>query len=211
MRSQESAVRPKGITAVALVLTLAAFGGCASSQAAQQQPTSTATASRAEGAGHEHGKQAGMMEMCPMRVPGATVSVADTEGGVAVVFKTTGDVAELRRRVRHMAEMHNRHHAEGTMACCQGMMGGGRDAGATPEQGGRGMMMGGSHAGMVPAMAAAEDVEGGARIVLTPKDSAQLGALRTHVRDHAERMGRGECPMMMMGGASQSSEHQHER
>jgi len=206
---RESAVRLKGITAVALVLAPAALAGCASSQAAQQ-PAPATVGSRAKGAGHEHGQQAGMMEMCPMRVPGTTVFVSDTEGGVAVVFKTTGEVTELRHRVRRMAEMHNRHHAEGTMASSKGMMGGGRDAGTTPEQGGRGMMMGMSHEGMVPATAGVDDVEGGARLVLTPKDPSQLGSLRTHVHDHAERMTRGECPMMM-GGTSQSSEHQHER
>ena len=136
MLRQESAGPSKGITAVALGAALAALGGCAASQAAQQRP-SPATVSRAEGADHEHGQQTRMMAMCPMRVPGTTVSVSDTEGGVAVVFKTTGEVTELSHRVRHMADMHNRHHAEK------------------------------SHDGMVPATAAAEDVEGGARIVLT--------------------------------------------
>jgi hypothetical protein len=72
------------------------------------------------------------------------------------------------------------------------------------------MMMGMSHEGMVPATAAVDDVEGGARIALTPKDPSQLGSLRTHVRDHAERMSRGECPMMK-GGPSHASEHQHEK
>lgn len=213
MLSHESSVRPWGIPTVALVLTLASLAACAASQPAQQQPAPATAASRTEGADHEHGQQAGMMEMCPMRVPGTTVSVSDTERGVAVVFKTTGDVTELRRRVRHMAEMHNRHHAEGTMGCCQGqgMMGGGRDAGTAPEHGGRGLMMGMSHERMVPATAAGEDVEGGARIVLTPKDPSQLAALRTHAHDHADRMARGECPMIMMGGASQPSEHQHEK
>lgn len=210
-RSQASAVRAKGIAPAALVLALIALGGCASSQTAQRQPVSTAAAPPTEGADQGHDHQAGMMEMCPMRVPGTTVSVSDTEAGVAVVFRTTGDVAELRRRVRYVAEMHNRHHAEGAMACCRGMTNGGQETGGTPDQGGRGMMMGMSHEGMVPATAAAEDVDGGARIVLTPEDPSQLGALRTHVHDHAERMARGECPMMMMGGAGQPSERQDER
>jgi hypothetical protein len=106
MPNRESAVGKKGFNTAALVLALAAIGGCASSQAAPQ-PAPATSGSRAEGAGHEHGHQAGMMEMCPMRVPGTTVSVSDTDGGVAVVFKTTGDVNELRHRVRHMAEMHD--------------------------------------------------------------------------------------------------------
>ena len=69
--------------------------------------------------------------------------------------------------------------------------------------------MGMSHEGMVPSSATVEDVEAGARIVLTPNDPAQLGALRTHVHGHAERMARGECPMMMMGKDGEHSEHKH--
>lgn len=209
-RSQVSAVRARGSAPAALVLALTALAGCASSQTAQRQPVSTAAAPQMEGADQGHDDQAGMMEMCPMRVPGTTVSVSDTEAGVAVVFRTSGDVTDLRRRVRHMAEMHNRPHAEGEMACCRGMMDGGQETGGTPERGGRGMM-GMSRDGMVPATAAAENVDGGARIVLTPEDPSQLGALRTHVHDHAERMAQGECPMMMMGGAGQPSERQDER
>lgn len=64
-----------------------------------------------------------------------------------------------------------------------------------------GGMMGSGHmkAMMVPSNARAEDVEGGARIVLTPKDPAELQTLRDHVRGHAERMAAGYCPMMWSG------------
>jgi hypothetical protein len=66
-------------------------------------------------------------------------------------------------------------------------------------------MMGMSHE-MVPSTDAGEDTEGGGRIVLTPKEASDLVALRKHVRDHAERMARGECPMMMMGHAGAHSD-----
>ena len=56
---------------------------------------------------------------------------------------------------------------------------------------------------MPTATAAAEDIEGGARLILQPKDPAQLGALREHVRMKAQRMAGGECPMMSHGMKAQ--------
>jgi hypothetical protein len=163
------------------------LGGCASTSLARTEPATGTSAARAIEPG------AGMMSaMCPMDVPGAAVTPTDVNGGVALVFTTgAGDVAELRQRVRSMAEMHNRHHAGG-------MMMGGRGAG-----GGRGGMMGGGMR-MPAASASVEDVEGGARLVLRPRDPAQLGALREHVRMQAGRMAHGECPMMSPGAVGTS-------
>jgi hypothetical protein len=180
------------------------LAGCASTSGARKEPTTGTTAVSA----HEPGMGMGMMDgMCPMQVPGTTVTSADLEDGVALVFATsTGDVAELRRRVQRMAEMHNRYHAAGEMMMGdQGPGGAGAEkehgAGAAPGHEGRdrgGMMMGGGM--MMPAATAAvEDIEGGARLVLRPKDPAQLEALREHARMMAGRMARGECPMMSPG------------
>ena len=56
-------------------------------------------------------------------------------------------------------------------------------------------MMGGGL--MMPAATASvEDSEGGARLLLRPKDPAELEALREHARMRAGRMARGACPMM---------------
>jgi len=54
-----------------------------------------------------------MGESCPMAVPGTSVRAEEVAGGTAMVFTTTGDVAELRRRVSAMADMHNKHASEG--------------------------------------------------------------------------------------------------
>jgi hypothetical protein len=147
-----------------------------------------------------------------MQVAGATVSAADTDRGAALVFVTkTGDVADLRKRVRQMAEWHNQHHS-GPM-----MMGAGQDGGYGMMGRGRGMMgrgdgtmgrgrgmmgrgmMGHGDGGygmpMVPVTASVEDVEGGARLVFVPKDAAQLATLRAHVQERATRMAPGECPL----------------
>jgi hypothetical protein len=125
-----------------------------------------------------------------MAVEGTTARAEDVDGGVAMAFTTTGDVAELRRRVAHMAEMHGSHPG-----------------------GGHGMMMGEGHPGgmmgegmkMPPATARSEDIEGGARIVFTPKDPADLAALREQTRRHAEQMASGQCPMMAMHAGAEAA------
>lgn len=179
----------------------ALLAGCASTSSARSEPTTSAAAAPA----HEHGM--GMMgDMCPMQISGTTVTSADVEGGVALAFTTsTGDVAELRQRVRRMAEMHKHRHATGGMMM-EGHGAGGaasehdHGAAAKPghEGGGRGgMMMGGM---MMPgATASVEDSEGGARLILRPKDPGRLEALREHARMRADRMAHGECPMMSPG------------
>lgn len=120
-----------------------------------------------------HGEMTGMG--CPAAVPGTEVSVENTPDGVALSFTSTNDVAEVRRRTRAMAAMHEHMMESG------GMM--------EP-----GEMM------MVPSSARAEEIDGGARIVLTPTDPAQLAALRAHVHAHANQMASGHCRMMKHHG-----------
>ena len=102
-----------------------------------------------------------------------------------MAFTTTGDVAELRRRVARMAEMHDQHHGEGHGSKT-------------------GMHAGEMHDGMKmpPSTARSEDIEGGARLVFTPRDPTDLAKLREHTRQHAEKMALGhECPMLHGHGA----------
>src|SRR5262245_13165270 len=57
-----------------------------------------------------------MMQNCPMQVPGAEVSIQDTNDGIALTITTSsGDVAELRRRVESMAKMHSNDGMYGNM------------------------------------------------------------------------------------------------
>ncbi len=56
---------------------------------------------------------------------------------------------------------------------------------------------------MPAATASVEDLESGARLILQPKDPAQLGALREHVLMKAQRMAGGECPMMSPGSVGE--------
>ncbi len=160
--------------------------GCAANSGARSEPTTSGAIAPNP---HEHGggDHGGMMAgMCPMKVSGTTVAATDVDGGIALTFTTKGEsVAEVRQRVRRMAEMHNNagsgehQHVAGAGA---GHVGGGQG----------GMMMGGGM--MMPAATASvEDLEGGARLILRPNDPAHLATLQEHVRMKAKRMAHGEC------------------
>lgn len=150
---------------------------------------------------------------CPVEVPGTSVSVEDTSTGAAMVFVTTGDVAELRKRVTAMAAKHNAHH--GAMGALPDGTGGGgehagHDMGAMPGGGAHaGHDMGGGHAGhdmsgmhggggggmiMMHSKAEAADIEGGIKATFTvaPADVAKIQA---ELRMHAQHLAAGTCAM----------------
>jgi hypothetical protein len=188
-----------GILLVAITLAL---GGCASSRTSRQSST-TGPAAAATGAPQQPARHGAMMSremaaMCPMAVEGTTARAEDVEGGAAMVFTTTGDVAELRRRVAHMAEMHNRHHGE-EHERGMGMQSARPGSGAGHAHGGAGRS-GGMMMKMPPATARSEEVQGGARLVLVPRNPADLTMLREHVHAHAQQMASGKCPMMSPHG-----------
>jgi hypothetical protein len=124
-----------------------------------------------------------------MRLPGASVAEADTPGGAAIVFTTTGDVDALRARVRRMAEMHERI-AHGGM---------GRASGGGPETG-QGMHCGCPAMGNSAEQVRAEDIASGARLVFVPAAPADLDSLRDRLRAHVQRMqSQHGCAMMHEG------------
>lgn len=95
-----------GAFGILLLSAVGAVTACSSNTANQRADTPSSARGNSE--------RGSMVEAsCPMSVAGTTASVEDTDGGVAVAFKTrSGDVSELRRRVKQMAEVHNRYHAE---------------------------------------------------------------------------------------------------
>lgn len=155
-----------------IVAVLVAFAGCARPDAGRQ------VAEPANPPGQTgRGGQAACG--CPMMVPGATASVADIDGGVAITWSAPpSEVASLRGRIHGMAQQKG-----GMMAACS------CHAGA-PTQGMTSMQA------MPPADVRADDVEGGARLTFTAKNPADVPALRTHVHVHMEHMKSGGCPMM---------------
>jgi hypothetical protein len=125
-------------------------------------------------------------QSCPMFADDVTVALSDTPDGVALTFKTNGDVALLRERAEHMALMYSTHRGRHMQWRQMGYHG-------RPGMGRRhGMMHGGM--GPWPAVdASVEDVERGARITMTPEDPAMLDSLRQRARLHQQRMQSGEC------------------
>jgi hypothetical protein len=173
-------------SSLALAIALAACGGGSSSA---PRPT---TAER----------PAMPADMCPVDVPGTTVTAEDTEAGGALVFVTTGDVAELRRRVAAMAAMHNEHH--------QGGAAGGAPAASEPPMHG----MHGMHGGDAPppammalmhSRAAASDIEGGARVDLAASPG-EAPAVQAAVREHAAAMAHNGCALH---GGHEHGGHEH--
>ncbi len=176
-----------------VAMSVLVIAGCASSQA-NREPTTPAPAATSQA--QQEGTRGDMKGMCPMEVEGTAVNAEDVEGGVALTFTTSTDVAELRRRVAHMAQMHGQHgmgmHA--SAGAGDGHAHDGQPSDASPHR--DGMMAGGM---MMPAATArSEEVEGGARILLTPQDTADLEKLREHARHMTGRMSPGRCPMKSM-------------
>jgi hypothetical protein len=145
---------------------------------------------------------------CPVSVPGTSVSVEDAPSGAALVFVTTSDVADLRRRVAAMASMHNEHHQ------AMGPLPDGSDAGS--GRGGHDMTAhadhgaGGGHAGHdmsvseheghaggmigVHSKALVSDLDDGAKITFVA-NSADMRKLHDELRMHAQHLARGTCRM----------------
>jgi hypothetical protein len=183
------------LPAVFLSLAMAACGGGAASSTTASSTPKAAPSEAAD-------------PSCPVAVPGTSVTVEDTPTGAALVFVTTGDVAEVRRRVSSMASMHNDHH--GSM----GALPDGKDSGhaghdmsghAGHDMSGHGGhaghdMSGGKHAGHAGGMigvhskAEASDIEGGAKITFTAS-SADVAKLQSELRMHAQHFSAGTCAM----------------
>lgn len=187
--------RTLALSFIALAGTACMHGAHAGTSSASQP--ATAAAAPAAPAGGD------MSAVCPMNVPGTRVTAEDTATGETLTFTSTPDQAQaLQARVHAMADMHNRRHAGqashgGTGGMHHGMMGGmhGGHAGhATPGDG----ASGGGMAGMMPpaAHAAVEDLPDGARLVLTPRDPADLPRLQQTVRMHAQQMQQHGCAAM---------------
>jgi hypothetical protein len=157
-------------------LLVAALGGVASASLSVTNPTPASAAPAPAAAA-----------ACPMEVPGTTVQMIGTDDGVALVFRTTGDVGMLRHLVKRMAIMHNQSEI------------------AKGEPAARGTPRGAVHPTVFfmlpPSQATAVEIDGGASLVLTPRWSHQLTELRRQARRHADALTASRrCPL---GGAPQ--------
>jgi hypothetical protein len=145
---------------------------------------------------------------CPVSVAGTSVTVEDTDTGAALVFVTTGDAAELRRRVAQVASSHNDHHAamgplpDGTEQASHDH--GGHTGHAAPT-GHAGHAMPGSHAGHgaggpagsmigVHSKATTIEIEGGVKLQFLA-GAPDVARLQGELRMHAQHLGAGTCAM----------------
>lgn len=115
----------------------------------------------------ERAEKQEMADTCPMQARGTKVSAIDVEGGAAIDFIAADAKGVAELRDRTL-RMAGLHndHHEGSMKM------------------------------MITATASVADLPGGARFILRPADLGQLDALRDQTRKGAERMAKGECPMM---------------
>jgi hypothetical protein len=144
-----------------------------------------------------HGHSGDSMAACPMAVPGAKVSTANTATGEALTFvtNTPDEVAELRRRVHAAAEMHNKNHASG--GTHGDMMGDETMGGMMGSDHMKGTAMGGDHmkgGTMMPqSHATVADVDKGACMTLTPSSATDLKELQSAINVRAEHMQQHGC------------------
>ncbi len=185
-----------------IVLFLAACSGGGSSKPATTTAPKTAAADEPN---------------CPVAVPGTSVTTEDTATGAALVFVTTGDVVELRKRVAAMVAMHNEHHGamgplptgteqpgahaghdmsghdmSGHDMSGHDMSGHDMSGHAGHDMSGHDMAGGGMI--MVHSKAASEDVDGGAKLVLTTAPDG-VAKLQSELRMHAQHLAGGTCKM----------------
>lgn len=187
------------VSGLVVSLGLAACGG-GSSQPAASSTTPVAKTAPADAD-----------PSCPVAVAGTSVTVEDTSSGAALVFVTTGDVAEVRKRVAALASMHNDHHGKmGPLPDGAAAEGGhaGHDmsghAGHAGAHAGHDMSghagHGGAHAGHAGGMigvhskASATDVEGGAKVTFIA-NGADVGKLQGELRMHTQHLASGSCAM----------------
>lgn len=119
------------------------------------------------------------MTMCPAMIPGVEVATEEAPGGIAVTLTASpGQVAEVRERVRRVADMHTRMQERQPVR--------GEEPGMGKDT--RCMMK------LPDSDASVEEIEGGSRIVLSAKNPEDIEELRAQVRQHAEHMKHGGCP-----------------
>jgi hypothetical protein len=129
---------------------------------------------------------------CPVEVAGTSVTVEDSDTGAALVFVTTGDVADVRTRAAALVKKHNDHHA------AMGPLPDGTDAGGEHHHD-HAAMAGHDHAAMtamisIHSKAVASDVDGGAKVAFIA-NASDVGKLQAELRMHGKHYAAGTCEM----------------
>ena len=191
-----------------LVVMMVLAVGCGSEEPSTETAETSSGQRATSGGESEMASPDSTAANCPMYVEGTSVQAENVEGGAALTFVTTGDVAALRERVRNMAsahESHAMHEAQEfdmggttrpgeTDEAAAAKIGDAEDADDGVSAGG---MPQGSTAGYgeVDADTRVEDIEGGARLFLIATNPSDVEDLRIEIEHHAQRMAAGECEM----------------
>jgi len=130
-------------------------------------PPQVITKERAEREAHD--------ASCPMQVPGVRLAARNVPAGVELHFTTSGDVAELRQRVRDLATSHT-HEGVALNGDC-----------SCPLRGSDGAAL------MTEASTSAEPIPEGARLLLVPNERNEVIRLRARVSERLERFSRARC------------------
>jgi hypothetical protein len=124
------------------------------------------------------------------------VTVEDTTSGAALVFVTTSDVVELRKRVGAMAKLHNDHHSAMGPLPTGTEQGGGHDhhhhAGSAASHDGHDAKAGSMIA--VHSKATSEDIDGGVKLVFVAFPDG-ISKIQGELRMHAQHLASGTCKM----------------
>jgi hypothetical protein len=162
-------------------------------------------------------------QACPTALPEVSVIATDTQAGVALDFRTTGELEALRDRVHRLARAQNEWNQRGreqlareatrrtiARALPPGVdsqdvfkpSGPGAQYGATQGMASEGPDLGAADDGepevglVIPSHALVVPTADGARLVLVPESAENLDQLRTVVRSRAPLLRSGRCPLL---------------
>lgn len=145
-----------------------------------------------------------LRQNCPMAADEVEVETGLTSTGTMLRFTTeSGDVADLRRRVRHMGEIYGTYDGEVEMNWYRLPDSNRRSGDSAQDEGGEEITTS-TPGPMPPVNVAVVNLDKGAQIVLTPTEEADLETIRYHTTAHHKHLDAGQCwmPESPLPGAS---------
>lgn len=199
---------------------LSACGTSSKAQASdptdQAQQAQTNQQEQASEQGQMQANQGQMMQQtCPMQLEGTSAKIEKLDDAVALDFTTTGDVDQLRQRVRQMAQMHQQNMGRGQMMHGQqGQMMQGQQGQMHGQQGQmHGQMNPQMRQMMANSTVEAEEIDNGMRLKFVPNDASQVDQMYQMIQQRRQMMSQRQgCPMMMQmvgGGPVEQQQEQN--
>jgi hypothetical protein len=178
------------LVAIVAAAALPLITGCDSKQK-QEEPSAVSTAE----APLSEEDETLYRQNCPVFSEDVTVAVDNVPGGIALTFRTDGDVDLLRERVERMALTYSTHRGHHFRWDHMPHARHARGSDTLRRHGGP----------MVVVDAKTDDVDGGAMLTLKPERKGDLESLRTRIRLHQKRMASGQCWRLRGMGQQQAA------